>query len=211
MKVVEKIILASKSFVRKSILETLSVPFTVEPSKTNESEITAPSPSELALKRAFSKAQDVARESSLALVIGCDQVLSLKGKIFSKPKDASEAYSHLSLLQGKEHTLFSAVSLFYGKSETKDCHELVSWVSPVRMDMKSMQAHEIKSYVATEEWRSCVGGYRIEGVGSSLFSSFKPSDDKTVVMGLPLNELVFQLSELGCDLSKKPQFPFYLN
>lgn len=210
MKVIEQVILASKSPVRKNIIETLSLPFSVFPSNVKESEITADTPSQIASARAFEKAEGVAKQVSLALVVGCDQVLSFEDKIFSKPKNEEEAFCQLESLQGKEHTLFSAVSLFYSGSSPFEAVHLRSWVSPAVMAMKSLEKHEIEGYIATGEWEGSVGGYKIEGAGASLFSSFVSSFDKTIIMGLPKEEFVAEVTKLGCDFSKEQKLPFVL-
>ena len=191
---IRELILASQSTIRCSILEISKIPFRVCPAGINEKEITSDSTFTLAQKRAVGKAKDVASHNDEALVIGCDQVLSFQNKAFSKPKTAYEAQEQLKILQGQEHWLYSATSLFYG-NQGKPL-EIFSWVSPVKMRMKKLSIEEIEKYVATKEWQGSVGGYKIEGKGRALFSSFEPKEDKTVIMGLPLNELLSKFQEL---------------
>ena len=206
---VETVILASKSQIREKILESLALPFLVISSVANEEEITTIDPCERALKRASLKAISLAKNSSLSLIIGCDQVLSFSKKIFSKPKSQEEAFSHLKSLQGQKHTLFSAVSLYYAKTPGV-FFEIESFVSSVEMPMKALTDEKIRYYVATGEWQGCVGGYRIEGRGGELFEPFPEDLDKTIIMGLPREELKKKLQLLGCDFSKEKKLPFQL-
>ena len=209
MQPVETVILASKSQIREQILESLLLPFLVIPSLANEEEITTIDPCERAQKRASLKASSLAKNSSLSLIIGCDQVLSFSGKIFSKPKSQEEAFSHLKSLQGKKHTLFSAVSLYYAKTPGI-FFEITSFISSVEMCIKTLADEDIRSYVTTGEWQGCVGGYRIEGRGEALFEPFPEDLDKTIIMGLPRGELKKKLQLLGCDFSKEKKLPFQL-
>lgn len=206
---VETVILASKSLIREQILASLGLPPLVIPSVANEEEIKTIDPLERALKRASLKACSLAKNSSLSLIIGCDQVLSFSGKIFSKPKSQEEAFSHLKNFQGQKHTLFSAVSLYYGKAPGI-FFEIDSFVSSIEMPMKTLADQEIKNYVTTQEWQDCVGGYRIEGRGGELFEPFPENLDKTIIMGLPREELKKKLQLLGCDFSKEKKLPFQL-
>lgn len=203
MEKIKELILASGSSIRRTILETLEIPFRVCPAGIDEKEITDSSTKILAQKRALGKAKDVADKSPESLVIGCDQVLSFQNRAFSKPKTTAEAKDQLLELQGQEHWLYSATSVFYGSKELGFSRELFSWVSPVRMKMRNLSEEEIKSYISTGEWQGSVGGYKIEGQGHSLFKSYEPSHDQTIIMGLPLKELLEKLQELKLYNPKK--------
>ena len=194
MEKIRELILASQSKIRCSILEASQIPFRVCPASINEKEITADSTPNLAQKRAEGKAKDVATSNPESLVIGCDQVLSFNEEAISKPKSPEEAIQQLQLLQGKEHYLYSGVSLYYGSK--KGAHKICSWVSPVKMSMHKLSLDHIKQYVSTGEWQGSVGGYKIEGKGRALFASFVPHEDKSVIMGLPLPELMSKMTEL---------------
>ena len=210
MSVAQQVVLASKSSVRKTLLESLSLPFTVQPSFVDESKIIAKDPSLVALKRAYEKARSVSKGSKLSLVIGSDQVLSFKGQIFSKPKSEKEAFSHLEKFQGDEHVLHSAVCLCFSGDKGSEGFELSSWVSKASMRMKPLKESEIKAYVLTGEWQGCVGGYKIEGKGKELFYPQEEGFDETIIMGLPLEKLVKELEKFGCDLRKEKKLPFEL-
>ena len=210
MKVIEQVILASQSKIRKEIMSSLALPFSVLPSRVDESQITADTAQELSLRRASKKAEDVAKRSSLALVIGCDQVLSFENTVFSKPKDELEAFKHLKALEGKEHTLFSAVSIYKSGMENERGTELSKWISAASMKMLPLKDDEIREYVATGEWKGSVGAYKIEGLGSSLLKPQAENFDQTIIMGLPVRELIKRLEEFGCCFSVEKKLPFEL-
>lgn len=210
MKVIEQIILASQSEIRKSLLASFSLHFSTQPSKIDESLISDSNPKILASLRAAKKAEDVARRSSLSLVIGCDQVLSFRDQVFSKPKSEAEAFAQIQRLQGGSHYLLSAVSVFLSGALEEEGSELFSFVSPVEMKMKALTEKKIKDYVATGEWQGSVGAYKIEGQGAHLFSSFPEGFDKTIIMGLPMEKFIKELKKFGLDLTKKVQLPFEL-
>jgi septum formation protein len=192
---INDLILASQSKIRREILEISQIPFRVCPSDIDEKKITCESSRSLAQKRAIAKAKDLANKNPGSVVIGCDQVLSFENKVFSKPKSPEDAFAQLKSLQGKEHWLYSAVALYYGqKSQSL---KLAAWVSPVKMQMHPLCDDLILEYVSTGEWQGSVGGYKIEGKGRALFASFEPREDKSVIMGLPLPELLQKMRELG--------------
>ena len=188
------IILASSSPFRQKLLEDAGIRFVAHSPKGDEKTIAGLPPAMLAAKRAEFKAIDVARHSPPgSVVIGTDQVLGFEGSPLDKSNDPQEAVHKLKKLQGRTHTLHSAFCLvkvlLSGSMET--LHEEIV---DIPMTMHPMNDDEITAYIATGEWKGCVGGYRIEGEGRKLFS--KVEGDKSAIIGLPLAELIAALSAM---------------
>jgi septum formation protein len=193
----EKIILASASPFRKALLANAGVPFTAVPADVDERAIEAPledsgtTPEEVALILAEAKAINVSESHPGALVIGCDQTLSLEGRIFHKPRDKEDARRHLLDLSGKTHQLNSAVVL------VRDGEVLWSDVPVALLTMRKLDPGFIGRHLAAvgEKALGSVGAYQIEGQGIQLFE--KIDGDYFTIVGLPLLPLLKELRKLG--------------
>lgn len=193
----EKIILASASPFRKALLANAGVPFTAVPADVDERAIEAPledsgtTPEEVALILAEAKAINVSESHPGALVIGCDQTLSLEGRIFHKPRDKEDARRHLLDLSGKTHQLNSAVVL------VRDGEVLWSDVPVALLTMRKLDPGFIGRHLAAvgEKALGSVGAYQIEGQGIQLFE--KIDGDYFTIVGLPLLPLLEELRKLG--------------
>jgi septum formation protein len=192
-----KLILASASPFRKALLANAGLDFVSERPDIDEREVEAPlkgsgvSPEDVAMILATAKADDVSDDNSGALVIGCDQTLSLGDEIFHKPSDMEAARRHLLRLSGKTHQLNSAVAL------VRDGEMLWSYVGVARLTMRHLDPAFIGRYLARvgDKALSSVGAYQVEGEGIQLFE--KIEGDYFTIVGLPLLPLLAELRKLG--------------
>ncbi len=148
-------------------------------------------PVELAAELARQKALDVSRRLPSAVVVGCDQTMSLGDRIFHKPADIAEARTNLVLLRGKTHRLNSAVTL------ARNGAILWSDVGIAELTMREFSDDFLDLYLArmAEAVLRSVGAYQLEGEGIQLFERIE--GDYFTILGLPLLPLLAQLRELG--------------
>ena len=191
------LVLASSSSFRKALLDNAGIAVTAIPATLDERAIEAPlrqsgvTPEEVALVLAEAKAADVAERHPDALVIGCDQTLSLGDEVFHKPQDMEAARRQLLALSGRTHQLNSAVVLRRG-DETLWRH-----VAVARMTMRPLGPAFIGRHLARvgDKALSSVGAYQIEGEGIQLFERIE--GDYFTIVGLPLLALLAALRDLG--------------
>ena len=191
---VDQIILASKSGVRKKILEKNKINCRVEPSNIDEESvkesllIEKATPTIISKNLAELKANKISQKFINEMVLGADSIIDLNGEIISKPNDRAEALSILEKLNGKTHQLISSVCISKGGSMIWNCTEKAS------LTMREMSKEEIKSYLAkiSDEALYAYNVYQIEGEGSSLFSEIV--GDKDTIMGLPIKKIKEYLS-----------------
>jgi septum formation protein len=192
---VKPVILASGSSIRQQLLRSANVDYEVSIARIDEASIKdaltaegAP-PRDIADALAEGKARKVSLKRPDALVIGCDQVLSFKGRIVSKPATIEEARTQLNTLNGERHKLMSAV-VIYENGEPKWRH-----IGEARLQMKQNSQAYLEDYLARnwESVKSSVGGYKLEEEGVRLFS--RVDGDYFHVLGLPLLELLSYLGQ----------------
>lgn len=193
----EKIILASGSPFRKALLVNAGVVVEAVPASVDERALEAPlqnsgvSPEDVALVLAEAKATEVSERKPGALVLGCDQTLSLGDELFHKPADMEGARRHLLTLSGKTHQLNSAVVL------ARDGQVLWRHVGIASLTMRKLDPAFIGRHLARVGAKalSSVGAYQIEGEGIQLFE--KIEGDYFTIVGLPLLPVLAKLRDLG--------------
>lgn len=191
------IILASGSEIRKTLLQNAGVEVTTTVARIDEETIKdammaeGAHPRDVADALAEGKARKVSLKNPDALVIGCDQVLDISGKILSKPSSPDEAIEQLRELRGKQHALLSA-SVIYEGGEPKWRH-----VGVARLTMRDFSDDYLQDYVS-RTWNSIqhsVGGYKLEEEGVRLFSRI--DGDYFTILGMTLIELLSYLTIRG--------------
>ena len=182
-----KIILASKSVVRKYILEKNGIGCVVEKSNIDEDPIKesllkqGATPEIISKNLAELKANKVSQNMNTGeLVLGADSVIDLNGELISKPTSRKEAFEILTKLNGKKHYLISSVCI------SKDGTMIWNYSDKAELTMKKMSDQELINYLAKirDEDLYAYNVYQIEGEGMRLFSSIV--GDKNTIMGLPI-------------------------
>ncbi len=183
------IILASKSKVRKKILEENNINCTVENSNIDEESVKisllkeGASPELISKNLAELKANKVSQLNNEELIIGADSVIDLDGEIISKPETRDEALKILNKLNGKKHKLISSVCI------SKKGSMLWNYTEKAELTMKLFKAHQLKQYLSqiSDDNLFSYNVYQIEGPGKDLF--LKINGDKDTIMGLPIKKI----------------------
>ena len=186
---VNKIILASKSGVRKKILEENQIKCIVKPSNIDEDSVKDSllkenaTPEIISKNLAELKANKISQKRNGDLVLGADSVIDLNGKIISKPTNRTEAIKILIDLNGQTHHLISSVCISQNGSM------IWNYTDKASLTMKQMREDELISYLAkiSDETLYAYNVYQIEGEGRSLFSSIEGDED--TIMGLPIKKI----------------------
>tara|TARA_B110000008_G_scaffold22053_1_gene20147 strand:- start:465 stop:1052 length:588 start_codon:yes stop_codon:yes gene_type:complete len=181
-----KIILASKSKVRKEILDRHNLPNEVKPSNVDEDVVKESLVNELASPEIISKnlAELKANKVSLGqkdrIVLGADSVIDLEGELISKPESREEALTILKKLNGKKHHLISSVCI------SKNGLMIWNYTDKAELIMKNHSEEDLKIYLSkiSDETLYAYNVYQIEGEGKNLFSSI--AGDENTIMGLPV-------------------------
>ena len=190
-----KIILASKSEVRKKILDQNGIRCEVMPANIDEELIKdsllkeKASPEIISKNLAELKANKVSEKRHNHLVLGADSVIDLKGELISKPKNRDEAFAILKKLNGQKHQLISSVCI------SKNGAMIWNFTDVSTLTMKQLNSDEIKSYLTKIKDKElyAYGVYQIEADGRSLFSKIEGDED--TIMGLPVKKIKEYLNE----------------
>ena len=184
-----KLILASKSKVRKEILDKNKIDNEVKPSNVDEDIVkdsllkNKASPEFISKNLAELKANKVSQNNLNAFVLGADSVIDLDGELISKPKSRDEAFLIIKKLNGKKHDLISSVCI------SKNGSMIWNYTDKATLKMKNFNDEELKSYLSkiSDEALYAYNVYQIEGEGKNLFSDI--SGDQDTIMGLPLKKI----------------------
>ena len=195
-KMFEEIILASKSLVRKKILEENGIKCIIEPSNIDEDLIKESllkenaNPKLISKNLAELKANKVSQKKNGNLVLGADSIINLKEKIISKPSNRDEALAILQKLNGQKHQLISSVCI------SKNGSMIWNYTDIAVLTMKQMSNQELKSYLTKIKDKElyAYNVYQIEGEGKSLFSNIE--GDENTIMGLPIKQIKEYLNSL---------------
>ena len=185
----KKIILASKSGVRKKILDDHNISCEVIPANIDEDQIKNSLLHEKATPKLISKnlaelkANKISKKHPDILVLGADSVIDLSNELISKPKSRIEALSILKKLNGKKHQLISSVCISKNGSMVWNCTDAST------LTMKKLNFDEIESYLTKIKDKElfAYGVYQIEADGRSLFSKIEGDED--TIMGLPVKQI----------------------
>jgi len=186
------LILASGSPRRREILGRLGAPFSVEPSGVDETPQPGEGAESLAERLALSKARDVASRHDEGLVIGADTVVAREGRIYGKPRDAADAAEMLRLLRDGQHLVVTGLAVVRASDGATR-----TTVVPAAVRMRPYGDEEIAAYVATGEPLDKAGAYGAQGEGAALIARI--DGPFLTVVGLPIDELIPLLRELGFD------------
>ena len=184
-----KLILASKSKVRKEILDKNNILAEVQPSNVDEDPIKQnllnenASPEIISKNLAELKASKVSQKNFDVLVLGADSVIDLDGELISKPQNREEALSILKKLNGKKHNLVSSVCI------SKNGSMIWNHTDKATLTMKKFSDKELEEYLSkiSDESLYAYNVYQIEGEGKNLF--LKIDGDKNTIMGLPIEKI----------------------
>ena len=191
-----KIILASKSKVRKEILDKNNIRSSVLPSNVDEDIVKisllkeGASPEIISKNLAELKANKVSLKKINEIVLGADSVIDLNGELISKPETREEAFTILKKLNGKSHFLISSVCL------SKNGSMIWNYTDKAILTMKNFSDEELTSYLSkiSDETLYAYNVYQIEGEGRNLFESIKGDED--TIMGLPVKKIKEYITSL---------------
>ncbi len=191
------LILASKSKVRKEILDKNNIDCKVESSNVDEDFIKngllskGASPEIISKNLAELKANKVSKKKNGKMVMGADSVIDLEGELISKPTNRDEAMNILKKLNGKKHHLISSVCI------SKNGSMVWNYTDKASLTMKKMSNKELKEYLSKikDEDLYAYNVYQIEGEGRALFSRIE--GDENTIMGLPVKKIKEYINSIG--------------
>ncbi len=186
---IKNVILASRSGIRKKILENNGIKCEAVPAKINEDQIkgllleTNTTPELISKNLAEIKANKISEKKRGEPVLGADSVIDLNGELISKPINREEAFKILRKLNGQKHQLISSVCI------SKNGSVIWNSTDASTLTMKQLNPDEIKSYLAEigDKELYAYGVYQIEAEGRSLFSKIEGDEDS--IMGLPIKQI----------------------
>ena len=191
-----KLILASKSKVRKEILDKNNIQSKVEPSNVDENIVKlsllkeGATPEIVSKNLAELKANKVSMKNPESLVLGADSVIDLNGELISKPENRKVALNILKRLNGKKHNLISSVCI------SKNGSMIWNHTDKATLTMKNLNTKDLKNYLSkiSDVSLYSYNVYQIEGEGKNLF--LKIEGDKNTIMGLPVKKIKEYLNNL---------------
>lgn len=186
----KEIVLASASPRRRELLEMLGLTVIVRPSGTEEKIGSLTDPQEIVTALAEQKARSVPRKPE-ELILAADTVVAIDRRILGKPKDEADAFRMLSLLSGREHSVFTGFCLLRGEESILGAEE-------TKVFFRSLSPAVIQRYLATGEPFDKAGAYGIQGKGCCLAEGIQ--GDFYNVVGLPVSRIMAELRRWGEEL-----------
>ena len=191
----KKIILASQSIGRKSLMERSGIPFEVMVSEYEEDHNFTDNPLELVKELALGKARDVAKKAN-GIIIGADTMVLFEGQKIGKPKSREEAYNHIKMLSGKTHSLITG----YAVIDTETGREVIG-SDETKVAFRELSDEEINDYLNKIEYHRFAGSYATDSYSMLFIEGIQGSHSN--VVGLPMNKLAVTLKEMGVNVFKK--------
>ena len=186
-----ELILASTSQSRKTVLELSGIPFKVVPPKVKEVIDPGQPPQDIVMELARLKAESVASDYPDDVVIGCDTIVWIDGRILGKPDNEEEAFEMLRLLCGRTHYSYTGVCICRdGKNRIFSSTAAIKYY-----DLKDSQ---IRAYLKTGEWKGKAGAYSSQE-GAATFLE-KIDGNPSSILGLPLSQLIIELNSIAPSL-----------
>jgi len=189
----QKIILASGSPRRKELLEGVFKHIVICPGSFEEDNTRCMEPTKLAMDHGLGKAKDVAKGFDSGIVIGCDTIVVLDGKVIGKPIDENDAKAILNRINGQEVEVISGLAII-----DIDSGQTITDSVTTKVLMKRMTDEQIEKYIAMGEPLDKAGAFAAQGVGSLFIERIDGCFFN--VVGLPLNRLYSHLEKLGVDV-----------
>jgi septum formation protein len=183
-----KVVLASSSPRRRELLNLIGIAHEVRPANLDESMRPRETPRRHAERLARDKATAVAMRDPDLITIAADTIVVINRKVLGKPVDKDDATRMLSMLNGREHTVITAVAVSRGK-------KLRSAIEEVKVKFRRLREDEIDAYIATGEPMDKAGAYGIQGYGATIVE--RVEGDYFAVMGLPLVRLIGLMRDVG--------------
>ncbi len=188
----KEFVLASASPRRKELLSQIGIKFRICTSQKEE-EILRNQPEDIVKDLAYTKAKDVfERDNQDAIVIGADTIVVYEEKVLGKPKNESEAYKMIHMLQGKIHQVYTGVCIIWKSEEGT---QVSTFFAKTDVELYDMSEDEIRTYIATKEPYDKAGGYGIQGYFARYVKQIK--GDYNNVVGLPIGKLYQTLNHLN--------------
>jgi septum formation protein len=201
---IPQLILASASPARRRLLKSAGIDAIVRPSTFNESQIQIDDPDQLVQTLAQHKAATIANSlqtepTSPRLVLGCDSVLSIQGKIHGKPANPQQAWQRWQQMRGQVGDLYTGHALIHLFGSSEPPPVLVK-TQITRVHFARPSDREIEDYIATGEPLHCAGGFALEGRGGLFVEKLEGCHSNVIGLSLPL--LRQMLQELGYEVSQ---------
>lgn len=188
-----RLILASSSPYRRTLLEKLQLPFETASPHINEEALPGESAPALAIRLATEKARALSSQFADAVIIGSDQVAECRGRQLGKPGTREKAIEQLQFCAGQAVTFHTGLCVLDSKATT---HTTIC--EPFRVHFRNLTRAEAERYVDLDNPLDCAGSFKAEGLGVALFEKMEGNDLNTLI-GLPLIRLIDLLKPLGFD------------
>lgn len=193
-----RLVLASASPYRRTLLERLGVPFEIVRPEVDETPLPEEPPEALVRRLAEAKARKGGEGLRDALIIGSDQMAAIDGEVLGKPGSHERAVRQLERCAGRAVTFLTGLSVF----DSRSGHALTE-VVPYQVLFRPLTLEHIEAYLARERPYDSAGSFKSERLGIALFERME-GDDPTALVGLPLIRLVDLLRESGLDVLAPP-------